>query len=341
VKTAFREAAFPAAVFFLILACVLAFSGLIDAAFAQGNPFGVGPRPSAPPPPPSDGVMGWIFAKQAEFYRMLSSSLRAVKTDHTAVAGLFGISFLYGVFHAAGPGHGKAVISSYLFANNETWRRGVVLSFASALLQALVAILLVSIASILLGATARMMGDAVRYIEIVAYSLIIVIGLHLLWRKGRAFAAALRGKPDYHDHQHHHHHDHHGLHHDHHGHAHGPQPEDLAGPGGWRRGLAAIVAVGLRPCSGAILVLIFALSQGIFWAGIGATLLIGLGTAITVSVIATVAVGARGFAGRIAKGGSGKGALFLRGLEVIAAIAVIAFGSLLLTGYMASERMFI
>jgi nickel/cobalt transporter (NicO) family protein len=339
VKSQTRDISFQIVAFFLTLAFLLTLLGVVDAAFAQGNPFGAGPRPSAPPPPPSDGVMGWIFAKQAEFYRMLSSGLRAVKTDHTAVAGLFGISFLYGVFHAAGPGHGKAVISSYLFANNETWRRGVVLSFASALLQALVAILLVGIASIILGATARMMGDAVRYIEIVSYSLIIVIGLQLLWRKGQAFAAALHGKPDHHDHQHHH--DHHHHHDDHHGHSHGPEPADLAGPGGWRRGLSAIVAVGLRPCSGAILVLIFALAQGIFWAGIGATLLMGLGTAITVAVIATVAVGARGLAGHIANAGSGKGALFLRGLEVLAAIAVIAFGALLLAGYMASERMFI
>ena len=67
--------------------------------------------------------------------------------------------------------------------------------------------------------------------------------------------------------------DHHHDHHDHHhlvaacDHLHTPPPADLAGPGGWRRGLAAIVAVGLRPCSGAILVLIFALAQGIFWAG--------------------------------------------------------------------------
>jgi nickel/cobalt exporter len=313
--------------------------GVFDAAVAQGNPFGVGPRPP-PPPPPVDGVMGWIFAKQAEFYRMLSGSLRAVKTDYTAVAGLFGISFLYGVFHAAGPGHGKAVISSYLFANNETWRRGVVLSFASAMLQALVAILLVSIASIILGATARMMGDAVWYIEIVAYSLIIVIGLQLLWRKGRAFMAALRGQADHDDHHHHHHHDHPHLVAacDH---LHAPPPEDLAGPGGWRRGFAAIVAVGLRPCSGAVLVLIFALAQGIFWAGIGATLLIALGTAITVAVIASIAVGARGLAGRLLSSGGGKGALLLHGVEVLASLAVIAFGALLLAGYMASERMLI
>lgn len=331
-KTAGRRGTFAAIAFLLALGFLLT---LVGAAFAQGSPFGVGPRP-APPPPPADGLMGWIFAKQAEFYRMLSGSMRAVKTDYTAVAGLFGISFLYGVFHAAGPGHGKAVISSYLFANNETWRRGVVLSFASAMLQALVAIVLVAVASLVLGATARRMGDAVWYIEIVAYSLIILIGLQLLWRKGRAFMAALRGKADHHDHRHHHHHDDAACEH-----LHTPPPADLAGPGGWRRGLAAIVAVGLRPCSGAVLVLIFALAQGIFWAGIGATLLIALGTAITVAVIATLAVGARGLAGRIMKAESGKGAVVLRGLEVLASLAVIAFGALLLAGYMASERMLI
>jgi nickel/cobalt transporter (NicO) family protein len=339
VTTAAWRRTITAVAFFLILVFLLTLFGVPDAAFAQGSPFGVGPR-AAPPPPPADGMMGWIFAKQAEFYRMLSGSLRAVKTDPTAVAGLFGISFLYGVFHAAGPGHGKAVISSYLFANNETWRRGVVLSFASAMLQALVAIVLVSVASLVLGATARRMGDAVWYIEIVAYSLIIVIGLQLLWRKGRAFMAALRGQGDHHDHHHHHHHDHPHLVAacDH---LHAPPPEDLAGPGGWRRGLAAIVAVGLRPCSGAILVLIFALAQGIFWAGIGATLLIALGTAITVAVIASIAVGARGLAGRLVSSGGGKGALLLRGVEVLASLAVIAFGALLLAGYMASERMLI
>jgi nickel/cobalt transporter (NicO) family protein len=160
--------------------------------------------------------------------------------------------------------------------------------------------------------------------------------LQLLWRKGRAFMAALHGKADHHDHHHHHHHDDAACEH-----LHTPPPADLAGPGGWRRGLAAIVAVGLRPCSGAVLVLIFALAQGIFWAGIGATLLIALGTAITVAVIATLAVGARGLAGRIMKAESGKGAVVLRGLEVLASLAVIAFGALLLAGYMASERMLI
>jgi nickel/cobalt exporter len=113
----------------------------------------------------------------------------------------------------------------------------------------------------------------------------------------------------------------------------------LAGPGGWRRGLSAIVAVGLRPCSGAILVLVFALAQGLFWAGIASTLVMGVGTAITVAAIATLAVGAKAAAKRFAATRAGYGSLLLRGVEVGAAVMVMAFGVLLLTGTMVSERM--
>ncbi|MGB7258592.1 MAG: nickel transporter, partial [Pseudolabrys sp.] len=251
-------------------------------------------------PPEIGGFTGWIFAKQAEFYRMMSGTIRAAKADGSAAYTLLGISFLYGIFHAAGPGHGKAVISSYLVANDETWKRGVALSFASAVLQALVAVLIVAIAAVLLGATAKVMGDTVRVIETASYVFIIVIGARLLWVKGRAFLHLLRSENhahahahQTHAHDHHHHHDHahdhhghqHGHEHDHHshvhghdhehgeeasawGHAHAPEPNELAGPGGWRRGFSAVVAVGLRPCSGAIIVLVFALAQGLFWIGV-------------------------------------------------------------------------
>src|SRR5262245_65327088 len=119
--------------FYLLLALVagaLLVFGIADA-FAQ-NPFGA-PKgaPIAPPPPPS-GITGWLLAKQAEFYRLLSGAIRNAKTDGSAAWLLMGLSFAYGIFHAAGPGHGKAVISSYLVANEETWKRGIVLSFASA-----------------------------------------------------------------------------------------------------------------------------------------------------------------------------------------------------------------
>ena len=120
----------------LTIATIVILSAL-DAALAQ--PFGV-QRGS---PAEVGGFAAWILAKQAEFYRMMSGTIRAAKQDGSAAYTLMGISFLYGIFHAAGPGHGKAVISSYLVANNETWRRGIVLSFASAALQAATAIAIV------------------------------------------------------------------------------------------------------------------------------------------------------------------------------------------------------
>ena len=123
------------------------------------------------------------------------------------------------------------------------------------------------------------------------------------------------------------------------GHAHGLEPQELGGPGGWKRGLSAIVAVGLRPCSGAIILLVFALSQGLLWAGVAATFVMGLGTAITVAAIATLAVSAKTFARRFATDEVGFGGVLVRGLEVGAAVLILAFGILLLAGYIASERL--
>jgi nickel/cobalt exporter len=381
-RVAGGRAAIALMLFAAAAACLLA-AGVLDVALAQGTPFGA-PRGAPAPLPPADGIIGWILAKQAEFYQNFSRIIRAAKTDGSAVWTLLGVSFLYGIFHAAGPGHGKAVISSYLVANEETWRRGIVLSFASAFLQAFVAVALVGVAAVILNATARQMCDAGRVIELASYALIASLGARLIWVKGKGFIREARGlgRPLHavgaavtpkdhheHDHQHHdhgHHHDHdhdqhghahhghdhahhdHGHHHghEHHdhdhdsawGHAHGLEPQELAGPGGWQRGLSAIVAVGLRPCSGAIIVLVFALAQGLFWAGVAATFVMGLGTAITVAAIATIAVGFRSAAKHMASTRSGYGMLAMRGIEVGAAVVVLTFGTLLLAGYMVAER---
>jgi nickel/cobalt transporter (NicO) family protein len=325
----------------------------------------------------ASSVTGWIFAEQAAFYRSLSGFIRASKENGTATWELLGISFAYGVFHALGPGHGKAVISSYLVANEETWRRGVVLSFASAGIQSIVAIVVVAIAAVLLGATATSIGLTVHLVEIVSYGLVTLIGLRLLYVKGRGFLIAcrelrwvhaplvavasahsgktlqlpgqrvaampMRGGQCQSEGCTSHVHGVHCLEHDYHGsawgHAHGPEPAELAGAGGWRRGLSAVVAVGLRPCSGAIIVLIFALAQNLFWTGVGATLIMGLGTAATVAAIATVAVSARQAASRVVGARAGLGMLAMRGIEVGAASLIVAFGVLLLAGYMASEQL--
>jgi ABC-type nickel/cobalt efflux system permease component RcnA len=357
----------------LAVAAAMSIDGILHAALAQ-NPFG-GPR--AVPDQQVGGVIGWILAKQSEFYRAMSSTIRAARNDGSAVWTLLGISFAYGIFHAAGPGHGKAVISSYLVANEETARRGIALSFASALAQALVAVVIVGIGAWLLNVTARTMCGAERAIEIASYGLIAAFGARLVWVKGRGFFRALSvaREPDLqlapamatvspatvirhddaghldvqaahrHDHGHgehrqgHDHHHHHEGHCDHCGHSHGPEPGELAGPGGWKRGLVAVASVGIRPCSGAILVLVFALAQGLFWAGVAATFVMGLGTAITVAAIATLAVSAKGVARRLAAGRSGGGgALAMRGVEFGAAGLVLLLGAGLLLGYVAAER---
>ncbi len=356
---------------FLVIAIVVfAIFDVIHPALAQ-NPFG-GPRP--PVEPQANGIIGWLLAKQAEYYREMSSTIRAAKSDGSAVWSLLGLSFAYGIFHAAGPGHGKAVISSYLVANEETARRGIVLSFVSALMQALVAVVLVGLGAWILNATAKTMCSAERVVEIASYVLIAAFGARLVWSKGAGFVRAIRtaqpkapelamavATPHAHrDHGHHHHdhghdhasvaHDHHRHHHDrdhdavghvhdeHCGHSHGPTPDQLAGPGGWRRGFGAILAVGLRPCSGAILVLVFALAQGLFWAGVAATFVMGLGTAITVATIAVLAVSAKVVARRFAGSRDGRGALMVRGIEFAAAGFVLLFGVGLLLGYIAAER---
>src|SRR3981081_804736 len=153
------------------------------------NPFG-GAR--SPIEPQMGGVVGWLLTKQSELYREMSSIIRAAKNDGSVVWSLLAISFLYGIVHAAGPGHGKAVISSYLVANQETARRGIILSFASALLQSVVAVVIVGIGAWLLNATAKTMCGAEKAIEIVSYALIAAFGARLVWTKGGGFIRALQ-----------------------------------------------------------------------------------------------------------------------------------------------------
>jgi nickel/cobalt transporter (NicO) family protein len=365
----------------LIVAVALVADGAAHGALAQ-NPFG-GPR--AAPDARIGGIVGWLLTKQSEFYREMSSTIRAAKADGRAVWTLLAISFAYGIFHAAGPGHGKAVIASYLVANEETARRGIVLSFVSASMQSLIAVLIVGIGAWLLNVTAKTMCGAERFIEIASYTLIAAFGIRLVWSKGSGFlralqaathksppqlapalvqAAALHCNHGHHlhghdDHAHHHghayghasiaceplpgpehaeHHDPGHIHDEHCGHSHGPEPTQLAGPGGWQRGFSAVVTVGIRPCSGAILVLVFALAQGLFWAGVAATFVMGLGTAITVATIAIIAVSAKGLAQRMTASREGGGALLMRGIEFGAAGLVLLFGVGLLLGYVAAER---
>ena len=301
-------------------------------ALAQARPsapFG-GPPVEPSLPLPRSGFFGWLQDQQKSFYQAMTGALDAVRTDWTAFWLLGGLSFLYGVFHAAGPGHGKVVISSYVLANETQLRRGVRLSVLSAMLQSVVAVALVLVAAGVLGMTSLAMGNAANWIGIGSYALVALLGLWLVVRKLLGWG---------HDHQDHghdhashaHQHGEEGHHHDHgrgSGHAHVVTPQTVAG--GWREQLAVVLAVGLRPCSGALVVLVFALSQGVLAGGIAAVFLMGAGTAITVAALASMAVGAKGLARRIGGADNAVAARVVWWAELLGALLVLGFGVLLL-----------
>ena len=242
--------------------------GGISASAAQGaHPFGV-PESGAGLGGPGwlAGFFGQVSVWQTHFYRQLTAAVRAWQADGGAWL-LIGLSFAYGVFHALGPGHGKAVIASYVLANRQTARNGALLALASSLIQALVAIVMVAVLAVVFNATAATMNEATRWLELASYALVTLLGVWLVWIKAvRPLLRRAGARGHAHDHAHAHdpghaqahahahahanaeaHAHHHGYdpndhHHDHDcgcGHAHVPAPEQVAGPLNWRRAWSA------------------------------------------------------------------------------------------------------
>ncbi|MFD2646856.1 DUF1007 family protein [Devosia albogilva] len=305
-----------------------------EVARARPAPFG-GPPPEPGLNLPRTGVFGWIEQQQRSFYGALTGALDRLRSDWTAFWVLGGLSFLYGVFHAAGPGHGKVVISSYMLANETQLRRGVALSMVSALVQSAVAIGFALVAAGLLGLTSLAMSDAAHWIGVVSYALVTLLGLWLIGRRlfgwGRSHHhhdMAAKARAHLHGEEHHHHHHHHDDGHDHADHV--PVVPPAVTTGHWREQLGVVLAVGLRPCSGALVVLVFALSQGLLAAGIAAVVLMGIGTGLTVSVLATIAVSAKGLARRIGGADNRVTGAVVWWLELGGAVLVTLFGVMLL-----------
>lgn len=239
-----------------------------------------------------DQWTGQIAIWQSQFYRQLTTAVRAWKADGRQAWWLLALSFAYGVFHALGPGHGKAILSAYVVANRETLRNGAILAFVSALVQALVAIALVGVAAGILNVTGAMLNEVTAYLELAAYAFLVLLGTWLVYKHVLKPIVGLVGiyrraqQPQHVAHPHGDHGHDHSHDHDNCGHSHFPAPEQVAGKLSWRKAWGAVVAIGLRPCSGAILVLVFALSQQFFLAGVAAALAMGLGTGITVAALA-------------------------------------------------------
>lgn len=347
--------------------------------------------PGAAAPAQPSGAFAWLMATQHKVHRALAAAVKDLKTGNPLWAALVlgFLSFSYGVLHAAGPGHGKAVISSYVLANERTVKRGIALSFLAAAIQGLSALVIVGILVLVMRSTSMEIKAAEGWIETASWALVTLIGVWLLYTQLRVLAEGWGNKAGVaaghahgldhghahspagahtqHDHHHHHDagccgHDHHHssvhhhsgahehrhvhsdqhehTHHVHHahgddcgcGHAHIPSPDQLGGPWSWSKALAVAFSVGIRPCTGAIIVLVFAISQGLMWAGVFATFAMALGTAITVSALAALAVGSRELATRMAGEGSRWGWRIERAAGLGGAVLVIGLGAIFFLG---------
>jgi nickel/cobalt transporter (NicO) family protein len=271
----------------LLLAVVIFSLGLPQHAVAQ-QPLIPAPGSEAAASDP-DGLwqrgLTTLHQTQRDLHRRLATAVRALKAEGgTAAAALIMISLLYGIFHAVGPGHGKAVISAYLLANETQVRRGVLLAFLSSFVQGLSALLLVGALAVVLSMAGVEVTRSVGLLESASYALVALVGAWMLW-------SSLRGSTHSH-----------GEGAAACGHNHAPHPgmlssatvEDEApsGRSGWRgefpKAAGLVLAVGIRPCSGAVLVLLFALAHGVFLAGVAATFAMSFGAAVTVSALAVL-----------------------------------------------------
>lgn len=341
----------------VVLPAAIALAVMVAGPAVAKSSIGIG---SAEVTPPSTGFMAGYFAVlvtyQREFFTALRHALVAMKSEPCGFVFLVGISFVYGIFHAAGPGHGKAVISSYIFANRVQLRRGIALCFVSSLIQACSALAIVGAGWLLLRGTGVSMTAASDVVEMTSYGLVAAFGAWLLVRKvsrlasrtmpAMAFASqepAFAGSPgrfstlsassgrfgpargfetgvcrEEEDDC--------GC-----GRAHMPDPKRLSDDRLSVSSMAsAVLAMGLRPCSGAIVVLTFALINDLWLGGLLSVFAMALGTAITVSAIACVAVFAKGAVLRA----GGRRNWLVDGLEIAGSALLVLVGIALLAGAM-------
>lgn len=335
-------------------------------ALAQSS-LGIGTNEvSLKPTGPFAHLILWLNEQQRSFYLAMTNALKAMRESPWNGHILISISFLYGVFHAAGPGHGKAVISSYMIANETALRRGILLSFISSLLQALMAIFVVGFGWFVLRGTGISINDTARFMEITSFGLIMLFGFWLLCRKlptlikgnpqtmppaveateatiatsslstvaqkqnfGSSKPVRLNYSPDKAQQT--------GFDHEFIGndlncaacgHAHMADPAQLSGDFNWRTAWTAIMAVGLRPCSGALIVLTFAFLNGLMIGGLISVFAMALGTFLTVAALATLAVTAKNIVLKFA--GHKATSLRIQALiEVCAALLIALVGALL------------
>lgn len=269
----------------------------------------------------------WAAAGQRDAQNAMAGALRGLRAGHDgAFWGLIGLGFAYGVFHAVGPGHGKVLIGGFGMARRVPFVRLAGLAVASSLAQATTAVVLVYAGVGLLDWTREhVVGLAEGAMVTVSHLMVAAIGLWLAWRGGRrlwrdsGLQTAQRADHGHHDH---HHDDMCGC-----GHAHGPTVEQAEAVTTWREGAALIAGIAIRPCTGALFLLVLTWQMGLGLAGIAGTYAMGLGTALVTVAVAGLSAWSR--EGVLATLAGGRLSRALPLIELAAGLAIAALALLL------------
>lgn len=235
---------------------------------------------------------------QREVNGQLSALLQAVAANPLrAGSALLLFSFSYGVLHALGPGHGKVVIATWLATHPSRLRASLGVTLAASLLQGLVAIVLVSLVLWLLALPVRMLHLSAFWLEKGSYLLVSLLGVILCWRALRRLRGLLR-RPTIRRIVAHHQHDATcGC-----GHQHLPSAQQMEEGDGLRERALLVLSMGMRPCSGAIMVLLFSKVIDVFWWGVAAVMAMSAGTSLTISGLALLVHSGRRLAQRLSVG---------------------------------------
>ncbi len=294
------------------LLVVLALLLGIAPALATDPLTGRGPAPQTETTSPlASGVVLRLAQAQRRLNDAISAAFREVRDNgsHGAIAAILGLAFLYGVLHAIGPGHGKAVVASYFVANRARWTGGIAMGSLISLIQGGTAVVLVGFLAVVLQWRQFDVLNRATLVEFVSYGLIALLGVVMLWR-------GIAGHGCAHDH---------GMVHDH-DHDHGPSGSGAA----LRRRL--VLAAGLTPCASAIIILLFALANQALLIGIAAVTSLSLGMAITVSAIGIASVlGRRALVGVLDRIGLQSHRLE-QGLSILGAVVIVAASGLMMAG---------
>lgn len=272
----------------------------------------------------ANGGIGAVLADvQRTANREIARHLQAIRDGRGAGPLALGLllAFLYGAVHAAGPGHGKLVVVGYFLSREARIGRGLAMGAQIALLHVVSAVVVVALADVLLRRTFGAAPAEVPAVRIASYGLIVAIGLamlvraaHRVLRSRRSAAQGRRPEPAHHAHPH----------------RHGAECGCGAHARSGEGGLLAL-AVGLVPCTGSLLVLLYALANDMLLAGLLLVGCIALGMAITMGALGLASVWARRFV--LDRVPSTRLAMLVSGmLEFAGAALVSAVGALLLVG---------